>query len=333
MSEYTNNYRTLNCWECFDARGKMCHDKDYSSMFRVTGSSNFGHAVCCKPDYEGQHCSPNDSQHICSQPVMGKESDDEFTDVRSKGNLNHQLFAFCPMISQEVCGIANSTSIDMGLKAGIEVQTISTSDLKYREGRPEYRQYDACYYEITASDPDQMTSDLFGSGQVARIYISFSAAKHMNVYIYKGKDRYSATEALTNGNKPIVLNQNYTVDVDSGILVVAYPNKDVSTNFEFKYWIGGFTLYTWQDMVLNWEFEGDFGQKVFIAVCVVIGLSSLIVLCCLWVCCKRCCLKTGRVEDFDDEDLGLPEDGEAAGHETSMVLEDFDEDENADIGS
>ena len=74
MSEYSKNYRTLNCWECFDARGKMCHDKDYQSMFRVTGSSNFGHGVCCKPDYEGQHCGPNDSKHTCSQPVLNNDS-------------------------------------------------------------------------------------------------------------------------------------------------------------------------------------------------------------------------------------------------------------------
>ena len=23
------DWRVLNCWECFEARGKMCHDEDY----------------------------------------------------------------------------------------------------------------------------------------------------------------------------------------------------------------------------------------------------------------------------------------------------------------
>ena len=30
MSEYGPlNYRTLNCWECFEAQGRMCHIEDY----------------------------------------------------------------------------------------------------------------------------------------------------------------------------------------------------------------------------------------------------------------------------------------------------------------
>lgn len=32
MSEYDKNYRTLNGWECFEAKGKFCHDKDNRSM-------------------------------------------------------------------------------------------------------------------------------------------------------------------------------------------------------------------------------------------------------------------------------------------------------------
>ena len=49
MSDYTSDFRVFSCWECFEAKGVMCHDKDHQSMIRVTGSSNFGHGVCCKP--------------------------------------------------------------------------------------------------------------------------------------------------------------------------------------------------------------------------------------------------------------------------------------------
>jgi len=66
MDEYSEDYRTLSCWECFTARGKMCHSTDYSSMLLVTGSSNFGHGVCCKPGYTGEHCETSDSAHTCS---------------------------------------------------------------------------------------------------------------------------------------------------------------------------------------------------------------------------------------------------------------------------
>lgn len=65
MSEYTKNYRTLDGWECFKAQGKFCHDENNNSMIQVTGSSNAGHGICCKPDYEGLHCN-SDGEHRCS---------------------------------------------------------------------------------------------------------------------------------------------------------------------------------------------------------------------------------------------------------------------------
>ena len=53
MSEYESNFRVLDCFECFSARGKFCHDKEYDSMFEMTRSSNEGHGICCKSDYSG----------------------------------------------------------------------------------------------------------------------------------------------------------------------------------------------------------------------------------------------------------------------------------------
>ena len=32
MRDYEYNYRTLNGWECFEAQGKFCHDKNHASM-------------------------------------------------------------------------------------------------------------------------------------------------------------------------------------------------------------------------------------------------------------------------------------------------------------
>jgi len=65
MKDYSADYRTLSCWECFEAQGKMCHDKDHESMIGVTGSSNVGHGVCCKPGYSGDHCNDEGDQ-VCS---------------------------------------------------------------------------------------------------------------------------------------------------------------------------------------------------------------------------------------------------------------------------
>lgn len=80
MKDYSKNYRTFSGWECFKAEGKFCHDKDHDSMAKVTGSSNFGHGVCCKPDYTGEHCN-SDIEHRCSQPVTRTDTKKEFVNI------------------------------------------------------------------------------------------------------------------------------------------------------------------------------------------------------------------------------------------------------------
>jgi len=48
----------------------------------------------------------------------------------------------------------------------------------------------------------------------------------MNVYIYGGKDRFSATESIVVNNSQPIVNKSYKVDMDTGVLVIAYPNKN-----------------------------------------------------------------------------------------------------------
>jgi len=48
MSVYKSDARILDCGECFEAKGRMCHNKNYDSMFEDTKSSNMGNAICCK---------------------------------------------------------------------------------------------------------------------------------------------------------------------------------------------------------------------------------------------------------------------------------------------
>jgi hypothetical protein len=37
------------------------------------------------------------------------------------------------------------------------------------------------------------------------------------------------------------MNQNYTVDTNTGFLLIAYPEKDEDTEFEFEYWVADFS--------------------------------------------------------------------------------------------
>ena len=57
----------------------------------------------------------------------------------------------------------------------------------------------------------------------------------MNVYLYEGMDRENARTPI-NGSQPLILDWNYTVNYKSGMLLIAYPEKDKETEFEFQYW-------------------------------------------------------------------------------------------------
>lgn len=124
---YPKNYRILDCFECFEAQGKLCIDKGTSNLYPHTRSSNAANAFCCKPDYNEGYCKsgtthyydPNDEEDqgfttVCSMPSQGGGS--LFNDVLT-GNRNHQMYAFCPLINQKKCGIKSifEESTDMTL--------------------------------------------------------------------------------------------------------------------------------------------------------------------------------------------------------------------------
>ena len=71
-----------------------------------------------------------------------------------------------------------------------------------------------------------------------KIYVKFWKKKNMNVYIYEGKDRYTATKSLIPKNAQALVNNTYEINIDRGMLIIAYPDKDVmDTEFQFSYWI------------------------------------------------------------------------------------------------
>ena len=128
----------------------MCHDKDYKSTITTTGSSNLAHGVCCKPDYTGEHCN-NDGDHVCSEPSLIEDSSSKWAEILNPENRNMQMYAFCPGINQQVCGISDdSTNTDMTITAGIDKKTFSSTALAYNEGTSTTRKHSFCYYNIKA---------------------------------------------------------------------------------------------------------------------------------------------------------------------------------------
>lgn len=102
---YPKDYRILNCWECFQAEGKICMDQGHNSLYHHTKSSDPGNVFCCKPDVHTGYCengashdyeSEEDITTLCSQPSKGASS--QFSNILTNGR-NHQVFAFCPTIN------------------------------------------------------------------------------------------------------------------------------------------------------------------------------------------------------------------------------------------
>ena len=66
------------------------------------------------------------------------------------------MFAFCPKITAEQCGVVVEPTKDgsvppLILQAGLDKKTITLEGdkaLKYIEGSPEVRKYSSCYYQI-----------------------------------------------------------------------------------------------------------------------------------------------------------------------------------------
>ena len=59
-----------------------------------------------------------------------------------------------------------------------------------------------------------------------RLFIQVTKSKEMNVYLYGGKDRLSATVSLVNGNTPVEIGYSYNARISTGMLLIAYPNQD-----------------------------------------------------------------------------------------------------------
>lgn len=93
---YPTGYRVLDCWECFEAQGKVCMDEGHNSLYHHTKSSDPGNAFCCKPDSTDGYCQAGathghgGTEHgiatVCSEPSTGATS--KFKDILT-GNRNH----------------------------------------------------------------------------------------------------------------------------------------------------------------------------------------------------------------------------------------------------
>ena len=122
----------------------------------------------------------------------------------------------------------------MSLKAGVSKQFVDTNDMKYKKPSRDdpSREYDACYYEVT------LDSSILDEYIPKKLHIQITKKTAMNTYIYGGLNRLEAKESLIQDNEQATFGTTYSVGIDKGFLVVAYPNEGTAyTEFGFSYWV------------------------------------------------------------------------------------------------
>ena len=86
----------------------------------------------------------------------------------------------------------------------------------------------------------------------------------MNVYIYGALDRNTIDKkVIEEGDDLVKTYTEYSVSTDSNLLIVAFPNKEVNSYLEFKYWLD--------------EEHVTLSYASFLSLSMVIGIVNLII--------------------------------------------------------
>ena len=253
--------RIGDCWQCFEARGRMCIDKDGKGLFNYMQTTKPGVGFCCAPDSTADVCTsgkvlgegPSQIEMLCSpESYLSPENlqASPYNQVVT-GDRNHQMFAYCPNINQKICGVTDGTVIG-GIELRAEpdrVGRVDTSDLVYlKQGfdfvhnvgiGSEEAEYDACYYLINMMYDDPI---LLSNWIPTKIQVKITKkSPKLNVYAWEGPSRTQATRSLVEGNRQVEVGDTFGVDIESGVLVVAYPEDDedheIPKEFGMEYWV------------------------------------------------------------------------------------------------
>ena len=99
----------MDCWDCFDAQGIMCHGQYYVGIPEYTKSGIQGKGICCKPGSNDPLC--DGSVLDCSMPSVELDNpNSKYADVLSAYFRNFQMFAYCPGLPISKCGLENSAA-------------------------------------------------------------------------------------------------------------------------------------------------------------------------------------------------------------------------------
>ena len=89
-------------------------------------------------------------------------------------------------------------------------------------------------------------------------------------------------------NAAAKVGMNYTIDVADGMFLVAYPNENAQTEFEFKYWVDVYEKKRVIDKVIAFDFSGTMGKKARIMVIAIFFMIFCCVLFCIGYIYRSC---------------------------------------------
>jgi hypothetical protein len=106
----------------------------------------------------------------------------------------------------------------------------------------------------------------------------------MNVYLYGGSSKSNSTIPIIDQNTPVKVGKTYTIPSSDGMLLIAYPNHNVTTDFAFTYWVARYTSD------LEDSCEMDESNCVNSLNIIIIGAALFLILIAI-ICLVRCLCK------------------------------------------
>jgi len=200
------------------------------------------------------------------------------------------MFAFCPLYNQQACGrsyAGDSSGATTGrLNATKKTQVVYSTKMRYRGGDGNRREYDFCYYEIKMDANmsqevlDKMKTD--AGGVEPRLYVRLKKKERINIYMYGGTSRDNATEQVVDNNGQAELGVEYSVALDSGILVIAFPNEeDDKMLLALDYWVDARKAVE----PAKWSLFSEGSGQVLFTLIFLLLVAELVVL--VGICCKK----------------------------------------------
>lgn len=191
----------------------------------------------------------------------------------------------------------------MRLQATGSNQQIFTDQVMYipreKEPDPSRQRYQFCHYLIVAENytPSYLKQLQGDDGEEVRIFFTLTLRQRVNVYIYGGNSRQTATKSIVQNNTQPELMVEYSVPYSQGILVTVFAdpqnyieNANAGTLLSFDYRLGAYSPDSGKNWFQNlttsefWEFEEPNGTRdifivIFVPLCLCFSCIMIFALC------------------------------------------------------